>query len=121
MHPGARATCLLMALLAAVTEFVCAAFGQVEAKPAVLPNATVNEVGGNTAAVAAQPAATVQKIAAVKAAKVQNFSMSPLEMRVIAYAPQLRVIATGEADSRQMASLADANERQLLFVKITLG
>jgi hypothetical protein len=117
MHPGARAICLLMALLAAVTELVSTAFGQVEAKPSALPNATVNE----TAAIAAQPAATVQKIAAVKAAKVQNFSMSPLELRIMTYAPQLRVIGSSVADSRQMASLADANERQLLFVKTTLG
>jgi len=111
-----------MALLAVVTELVSAAFGH-EAKPATLADSAVNEVGGNTAAAAvvAEPSAPVQKLAVVKAAKVQNFSMSPLEMRIIAYAPQLRVIATGEADSRQMASLADANERQLLFVKITLG
>ena len=121
MHPGARAFCLLMALLAAVTELVSAAFGQVEAKPSALANATVNEVGGNTIAVAVQPAATVQKVAAVQTAKVQNFSMSPMEMRITAYAPYLRVIGSCEADSRQMASLADANERQLLFVKTTLG
>jgi hypothetical protein len=108
-----------MALLAAVTELVSTAFGQVEAKPSALPSVPASEVGAN--AVAAPAAATVQKAAAVKAAKVQNFSMSPLELRIMAYAPRLRVIATGEADSRQMASLADANERQLLFVKITLG
>ncbi|HEX4139047.1 MAG TPA: hypothetical protein VHY09_01785 [Candidatus Methylacidiphilales bacterium] len=119
MH-GSRAICLLMALVAALAELVSAAFGH-DAKAATLADAAVNEIGGNTAAVVAEPAAPVQKLAVVKAAKVQNFSMSPLEMRVIAYAPHLRVIGSSEADSRQMASLADANERQLLFVKITLG
>jgi hypothetical protein len=110
-----------MALLAAMTELVSAIFGQDQAKPAALADAGVNEVSGKAAAIAAETPAPVQKFAAVKVAKDQNFSMSPLEMRVRAYAPQLRVIATCEADSRQMASLADANERQLLFVKITLG
>jgi len=110
-----------MALLAATTELFSALFGQEQAQPAALANAAVNEVSGNATAVVAQTSAPVRKIAAVKAAKVQNISTSPLEMRVMAYAPQLQVIATGEADSRQMASLADANERQLLFVKITLG
>ena len=106
-----------MALLAVVSEFVAAAFGH-EAKPATLADSTVNEVGGNAAAVVETSA---PQLAVVKAAKVQNFSMSPLEMRIIAYAPYLRVIGSCEADSRQMASLADANERQLLFVKTTLG
>ena len=107
-----------MALLAVVSEFVAAAFGH-EAKPATLADSTVNEVGATTAAVVAE--APAPQLAVVKAAKVQNFSMSPLEMRITAYAPHLRVIATSQADSRQMASLADANERQLLFVKTTLG
>jgi hypothetical protein len=119
MHTGPRATCFLMALLAAMTELLSAAFGHVQAKPVPLADATVNEVGSSPAAVAV--AAPVQKAAAVGAATAQNFSMSPMEMRIIAYAPHLRVIATCEADGRQMASLADANERQLLFVKITLG
>jgi hypothetical protein len=112
-----------MALVAALTEFVSAAFGQDHAQPAPLANATVNEVGANAASAVAESAAPVQKPAVVKVAKAaaQNFSMSPLEMRIIAYAPHLRVIGSCEADSRQMASLADANERQLLFVKITLG
>ena len=108
-----------MALLAVVSEFVAAAFGH-EAKPATLADSTVNEVGGNAAAVV-ETSAPAPQLAVVKAAKVQNFSMSPLEMRIIAYAPYLRVIGSCEADSRQMASLADANERQLLFVKTTLG
>jgi hypothetical protein len=108
-----------MALVAALTEFVSAAFGQDHAQPAPLANATVNEVGANAVTAVAEPAAPVQKPAVAKVA--QNFSMSPLEMRIIAYAPHLRVIGSCEADSRQMASLADANERQLLFVKITLG
>ena len=107
-----------MALLAVVSEFVAAAFGH-DAKPATLADSTVNEVGGNTAAIVAEPSAPAPELA--KTAKVQNFSMSPLEMRIIAHAPYLRVIGLCEADSRQMASLADANERQLLFVKITLG
>ncbi len=110
-----------MALVAALTEFVSAAFGQDHVPPAPLANAPVNEVGANAATVLAPPATPVQKVAVIKAAKVQNFSLSPLEMRIIAYAPHLRVIGSREADSRQMASLADANERQLLFVKITLG
>jgi hypothetical protein len=110
-----------MALLAVVSEFVAAAFGQAQAKPAVLSDATVNEIGGQQAAVIAQPVAAAARPTVAKAAKVQNFSLSPLEMRIIAYAPHLRVIANSEADSRQMASLADANERQLLFVKTTLG
>jgi hypothetical protein len=114
MHAGARAICLLMALLAALTELVSAAFGQEQAQPAALPNMPVNEV-------AAEQAAPVQNVAATPAAKAQNFSMSPLEMRIMAYAPRLRVIGSSQADSRQMASLADANERQLLFVKTTLG
>ena len=109
-----------MALLAVLTELVSAAFGH-EAKPAPLADATVNEIGANAAAIVAESVAPVQKLAVIKAAKVQNFSMSPLEMRIIAYAPLLRVIGSSQADSRQMASLADANERQLLFVKITLG
>jgi hypothetical protein len=107
-----------MALLAVVSEFVVAAFGH-EAKPATLADSTVNEVGGDTAVVVAQ--APAPKLAIVKAAKIRNFSMSPLEMRIIVHAPYLRVIGLCEADSRQMASLADANERQLLFVKTTLG
>ena len=84
-------------------------------------DSAVNEVGANSTAIVAEQSAPTQKPAVVTAAKVQNFSMSPLEMRIIAYAPHLRVIANSEADSRQMASLADANERQLLFVKTTLG
>jgi hypothetical protein len=116
MHAGSRATCLLMALLAAVTELVAAMFSQAQAKPVTLPESAVNEIGSNAAPVADAP-----KIAVAKPAKAPNFSKSPLEQRIMAYAPQLRVIATGEADSRQMASLADANERQLLFVKTTLG
>jgi hypothetical protein len=110
-----------MAFLAVVTELVSAAFGHAQAKPVTLSDATVNEVGGNAAAVVAEQVAPVQKLVVAKAATVQNFSMSPLEMRIIAYAPHLRVIGSCEANSRQMASLADANERQLLFVKITLG
>jgi len=113
-----------MALLAVVSEFVAAAFGH-ETKPATLADSTVNEVGANTVAVVAEASAPAPQpaVASVtnKMAKVQNFSMSPLEMRIIAHAPYLRVIALCEADSRQMASLADANERQLLFVKTTLG
>ena len=109
-----------MALLAVVCEFGAAAFGH-EAKPANLTDSTVNEVGANTAAVVAEASAPAPKLAVVKAAKIRNFSMSPLEMRIIAHAPYLRVIGLCEADSRQMASLADANERQLLFVKTTLG
>ena len=118
MLTGSRAICILMALLAVVSEFVAAAFGH-EAKPATLADSTVNEVGANATAVVAETPAP--KLAVVKTAKAQNFSMSPLEMRIIAYAPYLRVIGSCEADSRQMASLADANERQLLFVKTTLG
>jgi len=105
-----------MALLAMVSEFVAAAFGH-DAKPATLADSTVSEVGANASAIVAE----TPKLATAKVAKVQNFSMSPLETRIIAYAPYLRVIGSCEADSRQMASLADANERQLLFVKITLG
>ena len=118
MLTGSRAICLLMALLAVVSEFVAAAFGH-EAKPATLADSAVNEVGANATAVVAETPAP--KLVVVKAAKVQNFSMSPLEMRIIAHAPYFRVIGSCEADSRQMASLADANERQLLFVKTTLG
>ena len=117
MLTGSRAICILMALLAVVSEFVAAAFGH-DAKPATLADSTVNEVGATTAAVVAE--APAPQLAVVKAAKVQNFSMSPLETRITAYAPYLRVIGLCE-DSRQMASLADANERQLLFVKTTLG
>jgi hypothetical protein len=111
-----------MALLAVVSEFVAAAFGH-DAKPATLADSVVNEVGANATAVIAEAPAPKHAVASVtnKAAKVQNFSMSPLEMRITAYAPYLRVIGLCEADSRQMASLADANERQLLFVKTTLG
>jgi hypothetical protein len=111
-----------MALLAVVSEFVAAAFGH-EAKPATLADSTVNEVGANAAAVVAEAPAPKLGVASVvnKAAKIKNFSMSPLEMRIIAHVPYFRVIGLCEADSRQMASLADANERQLLFVKITLG
>ncbi len=120
MHPGSRAICLIMAVLAAVTELVSAVLGHVQAKPVVLAESTVNEVGSQPAAVIAA-SVPAQKAVAGSVAKVQNFSMSPLEMRITAYAPHLRVIATSQADSRQMASLADANERQLLFVKTTLG
>jgi hypothetical protein len=109
-----------MAVVAAVTELISAALGHVQAKPVALAGTTVNEVGSQSATVVAEPA-PVPKATAAQAAKASNFSMSPLEMRIIAYAPHLRVIATSEADSRQMASLADANERQLLFVKTTLG
>jgi hypothetical protein len=121
MHHGSRAIYFLMALLAVVTELVSAAFGHAQAKAPSLSDATVNEIGSQPAAVIAETNAPAPKAVAGKVAKVQNFSMSPLEMRIMAYAPHLRVIATGEADSRQMASLADANERQLLFVKTTLG
>jgi hypothetical protein len=107
-----------MALLAVVSEFVAAAFGN-DTKPATLADSVVNEVGANATAVVAEMPAP--KLATVKVAKAPHFSMSPLEMRIIAYAPYLRVIGSLEADSRQMASLADANERQLLFVAITLG
>ncbi len=113
MHSGSRAICLLMAVLAAMTELVCAAFGQEQAQPAALSDATATEVSANPA--------PVVETAAPQAAKVRNFSMSPVEMRVTAYPPLPRVIASCEADGRQMASLADAHERQLLFVKITLG
>ena len=119
MHAGSRAICLIMAVLAAVTELIATAFGHVQVKPASL--ATVSEVGSQPTAVVAEVSAPEQKLATVAAAKVQNFSSSPMDMRIVAYAPPLRVIATCEADSRQMASLADANERQLLFVAITLG
>jgi hypothetical protein len=109
-----------MAVLAAVTELIATAFGHVQAKPAILAESTVNEVGSQPAAVVTEVSAPVQK-AASAAAKIQNFSSSPMDVRITAHAPLLRVIATCEADSRQMASLADANERQLLFVAITLG
>ncbi len=109
-----------MALLAVLTELVSAAFGH-EAKPAPLADATVNEIGANAAAIVAEAPAPAQQLAVIKAAKTQNFSVSPIAMRIVAHPPLLRVIANAEADSRQMASLADANERQLLFVKITLG
>ena len=118
MHAGSRAICLIMAVLAAVTELIATAFGHVQVKPASL--ATVSEVGSQPAAVIAA-SVPAQKAVAGSVAKVQNFSSSPMDMRIVAYAPPLRVIATCEADSRQMASLADANERQLLFVAITLG
>lgn len=109
-----------MALLAVVSEFVVAALGH-EAKPAAPADSTVNEVGANAAVAVSEASAPTPQLAVVKAAKIQNFSMSPLETRITAYAPYLRVIGSCEADSRQMASLADANERQLLFVKLTLG
>ena len=117
MHAASRAICLIMAVLAAVTELVATALGHVQIKPT--PLATVSEIGSQPAVVVAEPA-PVQKTT-VTVAKVQNFSSSPMDMRIVAYAPLLRVIASSEADSRQMASLADANERQLLFVAITLG
>jgi hypothetical protein len=120
MHPGSRAIFFLMALLAMVAELVSSAFGQVQAKPADLSDASVTEVG-NPAAVVDECAAQEQKTLAAPVAKAQNFSDSPMEMRIVAHPPVLRVIANSEADSRQMASLADANERQLLFVKITRG
>ncbi len=110
-----------MTLVAVVTELVSAAFGQAEAKPVALSEATVNEVGHNSAAPVADNAAPVREIAGARAATSQNFGMSPMEMRIIAHAPNLRVIARSDADGRQMASLADANERQILFVKITRG
>lgn len=121
MHTGSRAIYLLMAVMAALTELIAAAFSPAQAKPADLSDAVVNEAGANAAPVVAEAAVPVQKASAAPVAKASNFSMSPLEMRIVAHAPHLRVIATAEADSRQMASLADANERQLLFVKITLG
>jgi hypothetical protein len=107
-----------MALLAAVTELVSAAFGQDAAKPAALSGPAVSEAGSKPAAVVAENPASERKSAPMSA---RNFNLSPLEMRITAPAPHLRVIATCEADSRQMASLADANELRLLFVMITLG
>jgi hypothetical protein len=121
MQTGSRAFYFLMALVAVVTELVSAAFSQVETKPVALSEATVKEVGHNSGAPVAERAASTREIAATPGAKSQNFGMSPLEMRIIALAPHLRVIARSDADGRQMASLADANERQLLFVKITRG
>ncbi len=110
-----------MALLAAMAELVSAAFGQGHAKAADFADAQVTEVGNSPAAVVAECAAPEQKTLAAPVAKIQNFSTSPMEMRIVAHPPVFRVIANCEADSRQMASLADANERQLLFVKITRG
>jgi hypothetical protein len=120
MYSGSRTFCLLMALLAVVTELVSAAFGPEPAKPAALSGAAVSEAAPDHAS----PATVTAEIPAplLKAAPVSHtFSTSPLEMRIVAHAPLLRVIANSEADSRRMASLADAHERQLLFVKITLG
>ena len=121
MPTGSRAICILMAFLATVAELVSSALGQVHAKPSNFSEATANEVGGSPAVVVAESAASAQEITAAHVAKVSNFSTSPTEMRIIAHAPLLRVIGTCVADGRQMASLADANERQLLFVKITRG
>ncbi len=117
MHAGSRAIYLIMAVLAAVTELVSTALGHVQLKPAPLAEAAVSEVGSQSAVMLAESSAPVQQAAA----KPQNFSSSPMDLRITAHAPLLRVIATCQADSRQMASLADANERQLLFVAITLG
>ncbi len=124
MHSGSRAICLLMALLAAVTELVSAAFSPEAhdaAKPAALAGTAVNEAAASQAAAVVIESAAPSKKAAPAMASSQNFSTSPLEMRIVAYAPHLRVIANSEADGRRMASLADAHERQLLFVAITLG
>jgi hypothetical protein len=121
MHSGSRAIYFLMALVAAMAEFVSAAFGHAPADPAGLAEATVTEVGEPSAIVVAECAAPEVKSTAAAVATSQNFSVNPMEMRITAYPPLLRVIANAGADSRQMASLADANERQLLFVKITLG
>jgi hypothetical protein len=121
MQTGSRALCFLMALVAVVTELVSTAFGHAEAKPVALSDATVKEVVHNSAVPVADNTAPAREIAGTRAATLQNFSMSPMEMRIIAHAPHLRVIARSDADGRQMASLADANERQLLFAKITRG
>jgi hypothetical protein len=121
MHSGSRAICFFMALLAAMAQLVSAAFGSAQAKPASPPDATVTEVGGSSAGVVAASAAPEQKSVTAPVAKAQNFSANPMEMRITAHPPLLRVIANAQADSRQMASLADANERRLQFVKITLG
>jgi hypothetical protein len=130
MHTGSRAFCFLMALAAtgaecasaAVTPAVAADTGHycVESQPATVTEAKpvpAVVVANHLLAVVAVSHVLVQANAFTFSPQAADFSLTPsfailpLSVRTCVY----------DANGRVTASIADANERQLLFVKITRG
>ncbi len=130
MHTGSRAFCFLMALAAtgaecasaAVTPAASANAGHycVESEPA-----TVRESHPVPAFVLANHVLAVMAVSHVLA-PASNVASSP-QAAEFSLTPSFAILPLSigtcvyDANGRVTASLADANERQLLFVKITRG
>ncbi len=142
MHTGSRAFCFLMALAATGAECAAAVAPastigaghyRVEAKPVNAPR-TVESISLPSVVLAnhvlaviavshaiASPATNAGKTASAQpAAPAQPFT--PFEARLsFDFPAPVNASQVYDADGRCLASIADANERQLLFVKITRG
>ena len=137
MHTGSRAFCFLMALAATGAECASAAVApvstndaghyRVEAQPVASEAASISSIvlANHVLAVLAvshaiaSPAASASQ-PAQPVATAQPFT--PFETRVsFDFPAPVSESHVYDADGRAMASVADANQRQLLFVKITRG
>jgi len=131
MHTGSRAFCFLMALAATGAE--CASAAVTLASPAETGHycvesqaATVAESNSVSATLVANHLLALVAVSQVIANPASDVAFSPkaadfLITPSFALLPLSVGTCVYDSDGRCTASIADANERQLLFVKITRG
>lgn len=132
MHTGSRAFCFLMALAATGAECVSAAtpasaidaghYRVESAQDSAAPSSVM--VANHLLAVLAVShvlagSSEVTTAAATPSANAPVFSV--LDAQALFIPAPVQISQVYDADGRCLASIADANERQLLFVKTTRG
>ena len=133
MHTGSRAFCFLMALAATGAE--CASAAVTSATPVEAGHYCVESQTGSTtvtesnsvfAALVANHVLAVVAVSQVISAPASDVAAMP-KAAPFSITPSFAILPLSietcvyDANGRVTASIADANERQLLFVKTTRG